>query len=645
MHTRSALSISFAIFLLSSPLVGLQGGPNGNTTPASTSGAAAQAAETTGSEETSARVEAAAKAAPSKSMNQLKADPTLNKSAGTFMEKEGAAPVGRLGDSARDMNDQGRILGNDPFNLRQREAYQKAIETARQREYQLADAVRNSGTLSANEIQKIVEVTRKMVDTKVGIEDSRVNGSANDQPNLPPQRLQQTLERAQEVRQFYNADPPAALDAIRNLDEYKLFTDSGEEIPVLVDNNEVGAADVGVVQTAPGLEDKFAAIANGQPATAVIINNNIVSPGLGNPTVAEEATTAQAIAEESTPEAATVGRGPASEEDGALTVEDVLKALLGDEALGEEEAGVDVGYDEGPIEDEYFEEYLGKEIPLVLRPGKLRALQRGLSGKIDKSLPIGTRTGNGFRDGDDLLMIAGEKFPVLKGIFQKARRSPTATQLLFWLSIAISLYFMMKLLYNLTQRPQPNYASSSYFTAARAHQNDGLSEDLEISFTEPQPIHVNRAMAQRFGHIPMVQVDPELGQLQEDGEIQSGSFEVIEHTAHSLTAVTTITQEVTGTLAPWTPQDARLLQPNKIYIKMDPKTDKWYLVRANAEGKIGETLAAIFPGTVVEGEILGAQFTAKRYRLKHNGKWAPTADRVQFVVSVMPKGGGPSWWA
>ncbi|MEZ4749318.1 MAG: hypothetical protein R3B54_01440 [Bdellovibrionota bacterium] len=246
---------------------------------------------------------------------------------------------------------------------------------------------------------------------------------------------------------------------------------------------------------------------------------------------------------------AAVGRNPASDEDGPLTVEDVLKALLGDEALEEEETGIEVGYDEGLV-DEYFEEHLGKEIPLVLRPGKLRALQRGLSGRVDKSPPIGTRTGNGFRDDDDLLMIAGEKFPVLKGIFQKARRSPTATQFLFWLSIAISLYFMMKLFYNLTQRPQPSYANSSYFTAARDHQHDGLAEDLEISFTEPQPVHVNRAMAQRFGHIPMVQVDPELGQLQEDGEIQSGLFEVIEHTAYSLTAMKTITQEVTGTLAP-----------------------------------------------------------------------------------------------
>ncbi|MEZ4749317.1 MAG: hypothetical protein R3B54_01435 [Bdellovibrionota bacterium] len=78
---------------------------------------------------------------------------------------------------------------------------------------------------------------------------------------------------------------------------------------------------------------------------------------------------------------------------------------------------------------------------------------------------------------------------------------------------------------------------------------------------------------------------------------------------------------------------------------MDPKSEKWYLVRAGSDCKIGETLAEIFPGTVVEGEILGPQFTAKRYRLKHNGKWSPTADRVQFVVSVMPKGGGPEWWS
>ncbi|MCB0419142.1 MAG: hypothetical protein KDD39_15960, partial [Bdellovibrionales bacterium] len=369
----------------------------------------------------------------------------------------------------------------------------------------------------------------------------------------------------------------------------------------------------------------------------------------GNLTAGEEAVTEQISAEETKPEAApqvaATGRGPASEEDGGLTVEDVLKALLGEEALEEEEAGIEVGYDEGLVEDEYFEEHLGKEIPLVLRPGKLRALQRGLSGKIDKSLPIGTRTGNGLRDDDDLLMVAGEKFPVLKGIFQKARRSPTATQLLFWLSIAVSLYFMMKLFYNLTQRPQPSYANSSYFAAARDHQDDGLAEDLEISFTEPQPVQVNRAMAQRFGNIPMVQVDPELGQLREDGEIQSGSFEVIEHTAQSLTMMKTITQEVTGTLAPWTPKDARILEPNKIYIKMDPKSEKWYLVRGGADGKIGETLAEIFPGTVVDGETLGPQFTAVRYRLKHNGKWAPTADRVQFVVSVMPKGSGPSWWS
>lgn len=209
----------------------------------------------------------------------------------------------------------------------------------------------------------------------------------------------------------------------------------------------------------------------------------------------------------------------------------------------------------------------------MLHPGKLRALQRGLSGVIDKPTQIGTRTGNGRRD-EDTIFTAGEKLPLLRSLFGENDSHPPVTVYL-WLAIAFALYFFLRSLMRISN-PKPSVATPS-------------------------------AIVSRFPVAP--QRAPS-----------------IEETA---------AEEVTGTLAPWTHSGVIALEPNKMYIKLNEATGKWHLVRTNFEGVVSETLAQLLPGTIVAGKLLGPEFTGKFYKLKHNGKWVNTvANRMQFVLSV-----------
>ncbi|MCB0406434.1 MAG: hypothetical protein KDD51_16750, partial [Bdellovibrionales bacterium] len=334
-------------------------------------------------------------------------------------------------------------------------------------------------------------------------------------------------------------------------------------------------------QIAPALEDKFNAISNGSGTTtnisittlnAIPASATSIEPTSQVSATEEPKAASRSIASQGAP--ANLNTSESKEE--GLTLEDFVKALFGVEETPQEDLALEETYAEGPLDEIENDAALGKQIPLVLHPGKLRALQRGLSGVIDKPTQIGTRTGNGRRD-EDTIFTAGEKLPLLRSLFGEGDSNPPLT-LYLWLAIAFALYFVLRSLMRISN-PKPSAATRS-------------------------------AMVSRFpvAHAMAVSIED------------------------------TAAEEVPGTLAPWTQSGLVVLEPNKMYIKLNESSGKWHLVRTNFEGIVAETLAELLPGTVVAGKLLGPEFTGKFYKLKHNGKWAHTvATRMQFVLSVANK--------
>ncbi|MEZ4749319.1 MAG: hypothetical protein R3B54_01445 [Bdellovibrionota bacterium] len=243
-HLLFLFAIAVALTFVT-PALGGKGGASGKggTTPTTSS-----AADDKGKQDNPGGPDAAtepgeAPATGSPEMNKPAKAPTTTlksfKDGSQF--KDLAGGDGKSG-AIPDMNDQAARLSDgrfDPFNPREREAYTQRIIQARKAEAAAAKAILNSD-MSANDAKALAKIVADRVQTRI---ERRNQSNVETAPEVAPERIQQALQRVQEARQFTGAEPPPALDPIRNLDEYKLFTDSGDEIPVLVDNTEVGFAE------------------------------------------------------------------------------------------------------------------------------------------------------------------------------------------------------------------------------------------------------------------------------------------------------------------------------------------------------------------------------------------------------------------
>lgn len=74
------------------------------------------------------------------------------------------------------------------------------------------------------------------------------------------------------------------------------------------------------------------------------------------------------------------------------------------------------------------------------------------------------------------------------------------------------------------------------------------------------------------------------------------------------------------------------LEPRQLYVRIEPGTNRWVLVRTDGNGDIRETVGQVCAGTVVSGSLLPSSDCLRRYKLDTSGNWLPTEESEQFVL-------------